>query len=79
MERPLFLLAVRIVLFFVSYLYIATDKLYESSYFKKLELMNQAIPILLLDVMILFTPLLNEGNPDDLNPGSVSDKKRADE
>ena len=68
----------RIVLFFVSYLYIENGKLYESPYFKRLELMNQTIAILLLDVMILFTPLLNDGNPDDHNLGSVSDKKRAD-
>ena len=33
--------------------------------------MNQTVTILLIDVLILFTGILTEGNPDDLNTGSV--------
>ena len=77
-DRPLFLLYVRMSLFIVTYLYIATDKLYEKPLTTRLELMNQAVAILLIDVMILFTAVLNEGNPDDLNFGSVYDKKLSD-
>lgn len=58
-DKPLFLFFVRIILFFVTYLFIAVGHLFEDPITRRLELMNQAIAIFLIDVMILFTAILN--------------------
>ena len=56
------ILFVRMVLFFMTYIFVATTKLYEDPLTERLELMDQVISILLVDIMILFTGLMNEGN-----------------
>ena len=61
-EMPLMILFVRMVLFFMTYIFVATTKLYEDPLTERLELMDQVISILLVDIMILFTELMNEGN-----------------
>ena len=61
-EMPLMILFVRMVLFFMTYIFVATTKLYEDPLTERLELMDQVISILLVDIMILFTGLMNEGN-----------------
>ena len=64
-NKPLLLLFVRMILFIAIYLFISAIRLYESKFQTRLELMNKAISILLVDTMILFTGILNQGNPDD--------------
>ena len=39
--------------------------------------MNQTMSVLLIDVMLLFTDLMNSGNPDDKNMGSVQNIDKA--
>ena len=74
-DKPLFLLFVRAILFFVSFLLITSFNVFETPFDTRLELMNLTFAILLIDVMILFTGLLNQGNPDDKNFGSVRNYK----
>ena len=78
-DKPLFLLFVRAVLFFVSFLLIISFNVFETPFDTRLELMNLAFAIFLIDVMILFTGLLNQGNPDDENFGSVRNFKISEE
>ena len=61
-DMPLMILFVRMVHFFMTYIFVAATKLYEDPLTERLELMDQVISILLVDVMILFTGILNEGN-----------------
>ena len=49
--------------------------LFETRFDTRLELMNLTSAIFLIDIMVLFSGLLNQGNPDDQNFGSVRDYK----
>ena len=59
------------ILFIATFLLLKSIDLFESPFETRLELMNLASAIFLIDVMVLFTGLLNKGNPDDKNFGSV--------
>ena len=76
-SSPIGLLSFRYWLFFFSFLYIQNGRIFKTRLTTRLELVNQAGPIFLIDVMLCFTDLINEGNPDDKNPGSVPDYETA--
>ena len=40
---------------------------------RRLELMNQTVTIFLINVMILFSEVISQGNPDDANFGNIKD------
>ena len=44
---------------------------YESRLALNLELMNEAMTIFIIDNILLYTDLMNEGSPSDNNPGNT--------
>ena len=71
-HSPLKLLAVRFFMFTISFVILAVKRPFSEPLNNRLELMNEATTIFLIDCMFVFTNGVNSGNPDDLNAGNVS-------
>ena len=69
-DRPFSVIGIRIATSLFGYCAVSVIRPYDDSRAVRLELMNEATIILLCDLIILFTSLLNAGNPDDMSNAS---------
>ena len=67
-DRPLTMLSIRIVEALFSFCLIRALKPFEEKRSTRLELMNYATIICMVDVIVNFTEVLNAGNSEDLDP-----------
>ena len=66
-NRPITVITIRIMTSLFGFCAISFIRPFESRKAIKLELMNEATIIFLLDIFVFFTSLLNARNPEDMN------------
>ena len=72
-SNPVPLLLLRLLTSLIGFIIIVNIQPYDSVKANKLELMNEATVIFIIDCIILCTDVLNTGNENDLNAGNTPD------
>lgn len=72
-SNPMALLLLRLFTSLIGFIIVTNIKPLDSHRANKLEMMNEATVIFIVDCIIFCTDLLNAGNENDLNAGSTPD------
>ena len=73
---PQIQLIIRLLFGFAAFITLSVVKPYETRIDNYLELLNEGTFILVINVLFVFTDVMNEGNPNDMNGGNTSNLKR---